>query len=105
MVVQELRENYSLSLLLSIAHLPRATFYYHLKRLNQTDKYEIAKSEITAIYHENKGRYGYRRITAELHKRKIYLNHKTVRKLMKELDLVCHVRMKNIVLIKVKLEE
>ena len=94
MVVQELRENYSLSLLLSIAHLPGATFYYHLKRLNQTDKYEIAKSEITAIYHENKGRYGYRRITAELHKRKIYLNHKTVRKLMKELDLVCHVRMK-----------
>ena len=62
--------------------------------MNQPDKYEIAKAEITAIYHENKGRYGYRRITAELHNRKIYLNHKTVRKLMKELGLVCHVRMK-----------
>ena len=94
MVVQELRENHALLLLLSIAHLPRATFYYHLKKLNQTDKYEVAKSEITAIYHENKGRYGYRRITAELHNRKIHLNHKTVRKLMKELGLVCHVRMK-----------
>ena len=94
MVVQELRGHHSLSLLLLIAHLPRATFYYHLKKLNQKDKYEVAKSEITAIYHENKGRYGYRRITAELHKRKIHLNHKTVRKLMKELGLVCHVRMK-----------
>ena len=94
MVVQELRANHTLSLLLSIAHLPRATFYYHLKRLNQADKYKAVKREITAIYHENKGRYGYRRITAELHKRKIYLNHKTVRKLMKELGLVCHVRMK-----------
>ena len=94
MVVQKLRENHSLSLLLSIAQLPRATFYYYLRRMNQPDKYEIAKAEITAIYHENKGRYGYRRITAELHNRKIYLNHKTVRKLMKELGLVCHVRMK-----------
>ena len=94
MVVQKLRENHSLSLLLSITQLPRATFYYYLRRMNQPDKYEIAKAEITAIYHENKGRYGYRRITAELHNRKIYLNHKTVRKLMKELGLVCHVRMK-----------
>ena len=61
------------------------------------DKYESAKEEITAIYHENKGRYGYRRITAELRNRNFPLNHKTVQRLMKELGLVCHVRMKNIV--------
>ena len=58
------------------------------------DKYEREKAEITAIYHENKGRYGYRRITMELHRRGIRLNHKTVQRLMKELGLVCHVRMK-----------
>jgi len=58
------------------------------------DKYETAKAEITVIYHENKGRYGYRRITAELHSRKIRLNHKTVQRLMKQLGLVCRVRMK-----------
>ena len=51
------------------------------------DKYETAKAEITVIYHENKGRYGYRRITAELHSRKIRLNHKTVQRLMKQLGL------------------
>ena len=62
--------------------------------MNDTDKYEAAKAEITAIYHENKGRYGYRRITTELHSRKISLNHKTVQRLMKELGLVCRVRMK-----------
>ena len=50
--------------------------------------------EITAIYHENKGRYGYRCITTELRKRNFPLNHKTVRRLMKELGLVCCVRMK-----------
>ncbi len=52
------------------------------------------KEEITTIYHEDRGRYGYRRITAELRKRNVLLNHKTVQRLMKELGLVCRVRMK-----------
>lgn len=81
-------------LLLEIAQLSRSTFYYHLKQRKCTDKYETAKAEITAIYHENRGRYGYRRITEELRNRKIYLNHKTVQRLMKQLGLVCRVRMK-----------
>lgn len=50
--------------------------------------------EITAIFHENKGRYGYRRVTDELHNRGFGLNHKTVQRLMKELGLICRVRMK-----------
>ena len=62
--------------------------------MNRADKYEAAKAEITAIYHENKGRYGYRRITIELRNRDIPLNHKTVQRLMKEMGLVCRVRMK-----------
>ena len=62
--------------------------------MNSGDKYEAAKAEIIAIYHENKGRYGYRRITTELHNRNFPLNHKTVQRLMKELGLVCRVRMK-----------
>ena len=94
MVVQKLRQKHALNILLSIAQLPRATFYYHLKRMEQADKYESEKQEITAIYHENRGRYGYRRITAELRKRKFSLNHKTVQRLMKELGLVCRVRIK-----------
>ena len=62
--------------------------------MDRADKYKSVKEEITAIYHENKGRYGYRRITADLHKRNFLLNHKTVQRLMKELGLVCRVRMK-----------
>ena len=93
-MLQKLRQEFSLALLLDIAQLPRATFYYHLKRIKRADKYEAAKAEITTIYHENKGRYGYRRITAELRSRNFPLNHKTVQRLMKELGLVCRVRMK-----------
>ena len=93
-MIQKLRQEFPLAILLEIAQLPRATFYYHLKRMKNADKYEAAKAEITVIYHENKGRYGYRRITTELHKRNFFLNHKTVQRLMKELGLVCCVRMK-----------
>ncbi|SHJ67054.1 HTH-like domain-containing protein [[Clostridium] lactatifermentans DSM 14214] len=71
-----------------------ATFYYHLKRMENLDKYQEVKEEIKTIYHENKGRYGYRRITAELHNRGFHLNHKTIQRLMKQLGLICRVRAK-----------
>ena len=93
-MIQELRREYDLAILLEVAQLPRATFYYHAKRRNIADKYAQAKTEITAIYHENKGRYGYRRVASELHNCGITLNHKTVQRLMKELGVICRVRMK-----------
>ena len=93
-VVQKLRQEFSLSLLLEIAQLPRTTFYYHLKQIRVPDRYKAVKAEITLIYHENKGRYGYRRITIELHNRGFSCNHKTVQRLMRELGLVCRVRIK-----------
>ena len=93
-MIQKLRLKYPLFLLLEIAQLPRATFYYYLKRMQCADKYAEAKEEIAAIYHENKGRYGYRRITMALHSRGFLLNHKTVQRLMRELGLVCRVRIK-----------
>ena len=58
------------------------------------DKYRVEKDEITAIYHENQGRYGYRRITLEMRNRGYVINHKTVSRLMRELGLKCQVRIK-----------
>ena len=51
------------------------------------DKYEADKAEIQRIYNENKGRYGYRRITSELNNSGHRINHKTVLKLMKQLGI------------------
>ena len=48
-VVQKLRQRHSLDILLSIAQLPRATFYYHLKQMQKDDKYASVKEEIAAI--------------------------------------------------------
>ena len=93
-MIQELRQEHDLAILLEIAQLPRATYYYHSKTRRSADKYAQAKAEIQVIFHENKGRYGYRRITDELRNRGFALNHKTVQRLMKELGLECRVRMK-----------
>ena len=94
MVIHELRQEHNLAILLEIAQLPKATYYYHRKKQECVDKYAEAKAEVQTIFQENKGRYGYRRITDELRNRGFSLNHKTVQRLMKELGLVCRVRMK-----------
>ncbi|SDY47316.1 Integrase core domain-containing protein [Eubacterium barkeri] len=80
--------------MLQLAQIPRSTYYYHTKQQEKPDKYGEIKEQITAIYHENKGRYGYRRITDELHIRGYVINHKTVQRLMKQLGLICMVRIK-----------
>lgn len=62
--------------------------------MGQADKYVAAKTEIETIFHENRGRYGYRRITIALRSKGIFLNHKTVQRLIKQMGLVCRVRAK-----------
>jgi transposase InsO family protein len=74
--------------------MARSTFYYYLKESRLPDKYAREKEEITGIYHEHKGRYGYRRITAEMQKRGYTINHKTVLKLMNPKGIKCQVRLR-----------
>lgn len=92
--INDLRPGYSLSVLLKVAGMARSSFYYHLKRLRTNDKYSHEKEVITSVFQQHKGRYGYRRITLELHNRGIPLNHKTVYRLMADIGLKCKVRMK-----------
>ena len=93
-MIWELRHEFKVSLLIDVAGIPRSTYYYYEKHRTDEDKYKDIKEEIANIFAENKGRYGYRRITQELHNRNYVINHKTVQRLMKELGLVCRVRMK-----------
>ena len=86
MIVAELRQTFPLRILLKISRLPRSTFYYHLKA-SCTDKHRADKQAIMEVFERNDSRYGYRRITLELHKNGIIINHKTVLKLMKSLSI------------------
>ncbi len=65
--------------LVKVAGIPRSTYYYWEKRLNRPDKYADVKAKIQQIYHEHKGRYGYRRIAKELKKNGIHHDPKTIR--------------------------
>lgn len=93
-MIWELRHKHKLWLLIEISCLARSTYYYYVKPRTEPDKYSEVKKQITKIYHENRGRYGYRRITLELRNQGHRINHKTVQRLMKYLGLFCRVRMK-----------
>lgn len=80
--------------LLKAAGLSRSTFYYQAKVLETGDKYASLKSSIKAVYERHKGRYGYRRITAQLRQAGQAVNHKTLQRLMNNLGLKSLVRPK-----------
>lgn len=80
--------------LLELSKIARSTYYYHLKKLNEEDKYKKIKEQILSIYNENKCRYGYRRITLELNNYGFKINHKTVLKLMNKLGIKSIIRRK-----------
>ncbi|CEX12696.1 transposase IS861 orfB [Streptococcus pneumoniae] len=79
---------------MELAGIPRSTYYDLVKKMNRPDQDADLKAEIKAIYEENEGRYGYRRIRDELTNRDQKVNHKKVQRIMKELGLKCVVRMR-----------
>jgi len=74
--------------------MSRSTFYYWRKALQCPDKYQSEKSAIQQIYHQHKGRYGYRRINSVMKRQGYLINHKTVQRLMQQLGLKSVVRIK-----------
>ena len=65
--------------------MKRATYYYCVKE--RPDKYASLRAEITRVFEENKGRYGYRRVCLQLRGNGLTINHKTVARLMAEMNL------------------
>lgn len=90
----ELRHKFDLNLLLTQTNMARSSFYYYQKQRKAPDKYKVIKQWIKSIYDKHRGRYGYRRITAELNNKGLIINHKTVLRLMKLLGLKSVIRIK-----------
>ncbi|WP_425608978.1 IS3 family transposase [Vibrio brasiliensis] len=89
-----LKGKYPLKHLLQTLQLAKSVFYYQAQASKRPDSYESELLMIKSIYHEHKGRYGYRRVHLELKKRGFILNHKTVQRLMAQLNLKSTVRVK-----------
>lgn len=67
--------------------LAKSSFYYWDNVRKATDKYDAVKREIQSIFDRHMGRYGYRRVAAELGIRGHRLDPKTVLRLMQDLGL------------------
>ena len=74
--------------------MPRSVYYYWCRAAARPDRYADEKRRIAAIFHQHRGRYGYRRITWTLRRQGNPLNHKTVQRLMSRLGLACRLRPK-----------
>ena len=74
--------------------MAKSSFYYYVKGLSKADKHADTKRLIRKIYHQHKGKYGYRRVTLELQNQGYLINHKTVFKLMRSLNLKSVIRVK-----------
>jgi putative transposase len=71
-----------------LAAVSRAGYYRHLAQ-HQPDKEDMdVRAAIQEIALAHQRRYGYRRITAELHRRGMQVNHKRVARLMREDNLL-----------------
>ena len=83
--VDDLKAQFPLALLLSIAHLPRSTFYDHRNRLRRADRHAELKEAIRETFEDAKGAYGHRRILAVLRRQGRRVSKKTVLTLMRTL--------------------
>lgn len=77
---------------MNLSKLPRSTYYYYLCKTSKSDKYAIVKQMILKAFNDSKQTYGYRRIELVLRQNGYVINHKTVLKLMKLLNLRVKVR-------------
>jgi putative transposase len=74
--------------------MARSTYYYSLKPQQKRGKQATLIAKVKQIYHEHKGRYGYRRIGLVIRKSGILVNHKTVLRIMKQHGLKSLVKVK-----------
>lgn len=83
-IVDALKDKYSLQPLLGRLGLPKSSYYYQEAVCKRQDKYCGLRERVFALFHENSGRYGYRRIHALLNWEGNAVSEKVVRRIMAE---------------------
>jgi len=71
-----------------LAGVSKAGFYRHLRAEDSCDEEMQVRSEVQRITLEHHGQYGYRRVTAELRRRGMLVNHKRVARIMREDSMI-----------------
>jgi len=92
-VIDELRQRYSLKVLLRVSGLSKSTYsYYHSrKHLNAANRRKEEDDRILSfilpVFEHHKSRYGYRRIVLALKDELSGVNHKRIQRIMRENSL------------------
>jgi len=88
LLVDALKETYSVPELLDEVGLARSSYFYHRARLDATDKYVEVRRTIADIFESNHRCCGYRRIQASLNRQRVWISEKVVQRLMKQERLI-----------------
>ncbi len=83
-----LQGSLSIERMCQMVAVSRRGFYRSLKEQQPVEEEMEVRSAIQQIALEHRRRYGYRRITAELHRRGMPVNHKRVARIMREDNLL-----------------
>jgi transposase InsO family protein len=83
-----LQGSLSIERMCQLVPVSRRSFYRSLKEQQPAEEELEVRSAIQQIALEHRRRYGYRRITAELHRRGMQINHKRVVRIMREDNLL-----------------
>src|SRR3989442_3253564 len=86
--VMPLQGSLSIERLCQLVAVSRRSFYRSLKERQPAEEEMEVRSAIQQIALEHRRRYGYRRITAELHRRGMQIKHKRVVRIMQEDNLL-----------------
>jgi len=87
-LMDSVSETMPLHRLCRLAHIPRGTYYRHQERAKVGDHHDPVCQEVHRVC-EQYPRYGYRRVTHELHRRGQQVNHKRILALMRREKLLC----------------
>lgn len=80
---------YPVSAQCEILGVARATYYYMVKREDAEPKLDPLEDEVVSIFHENRGRYGARRIRAVLARRGKVASRRRIGRILKTNNLAC----------------
>jgi putative transposase len=83
-----LQGNLSIERMCRLAQVSRAGFYRSLQEQQPLQEEMAVRSTMQQIVLEHRRRYGYRRVTAELRRQGLLVNHKRVARLMREDNLL-----------------
>jgi putative transposase len=86
--LMSMQGNLSIERMCQLAGVSRAGFYRSLQENQPVEEDMEVRSTIQLIFAEHRRRYGYRRVSAELRRRGMLVNHKRVARLMREDNLL-----------------